>query len=454
MMMKMSVLLSIYPIVQVVLLRVSLLLLLLLFNISSNSDSNSNSLVVVEAFCPVVICPGFGNDSIDYDTPLEQAAEVGLQSVLARRGFAATQIYTVPIKRQDWLRVATGLLDIPDFYVGRAKPTGLGYGWYVKRLKETVDRAYTESGGEKVLVIGHSAGGWLARAAMADGIWSESTEAEAETAAENDENKDEAAGTSSSTVVVRTSERIRCLATIGSIHAVPDQEATCVTRGALKYTDENYPGAYLKQEGIGYVSIGGAAIVGDNEKKKKKDNTNGNDTNNKTVDPEKEKKEQEEDEQQQLFLLSTNGSSSEVDDFYATRGEGSANRVAYTSYKAVSGNGNLLGDGVVPLQWTQLAGAKQLTLDNVLHSINEAGTTFPTDRWYGSEAVIDRWLPTVLEECGNLVSPDDRENNNNNNNTILEGVKQGIAAILFQEKKILLPLYISLCVGYFIYRYT
>jgi hypothetical protein len=34
----------------------------------------------------------------------------------------------------------------------------------------------------------------------------------------------------------------------------------------------------------------------------------------------------------------------------------------------------------------------------VVHSINEAGTTMPTDRWYGSEDVIDRWLPEVLKE--------------------------------------------------------
>ena len=55
---------------------------------------------------------------------------------------------------------------------------------------------------------------------------------------------------------------------------------------------------------------------------------------------------------------------------------------------------------MVPLGWTQLEGSKQLKLDGVLHSINEAGTTIPTDRWYGSEGVIDRWLPTVLDECG------------------------------------------------------
>ena len=53
------------------------------------------------------------------------------------------------------------------------------------------------------------------------------------------------------------------------------------------------------------------------------------------------------------------------------------------------------GDGVVPLEWTQLEGAAQVRLPGVLHSINEAGTTLPTDRWYGSEGVVDRWLPAV-----------------------------------------------------------
>lgn len=309
--------------------------------------------VEVRAFCPVVICPGFGNDSIDYDRPLEQPAEVGLISVLERRGFDPSQIYTVPVKRSDWIRVAGGLLDFPDFYLGNAKPTGFGYGWYVKRVKETVDLAYEqqEDGNkEKVLVIGHSAGGWLARAAMADGSWSG-----------GDDDDDVEA--------VRTSDRIRCLATMGAIHRVPEDESTCVTRGALKYTDENYPGAFLKDEGIGYVAIGGAAIVGDDAK--------------------------DDDAAAQPADLK----GSEADDYYKKRGEGNSNRVAFTSYKAVAGDGNLIGDGVVPLEWTQLEGAKQIQLPDVLHSINEAGTTFPTDRWYGSEKVIDRWLPTVMEEA-------------------------------------------------------
>ena len=61
-------------------------------------------------------------------------------------------------------------------------------------------------------------------------------------------------------------------------------------------------------------------------------------------------------------------------------------------------HGDVTGDGVVPLEWTHLEGATQVTLKGVLHSINEAGTTIPTDRWYGSENVVDKWLPTVLEQ--------------------------------------------------------
>jgi hypothetical protein len=288
---------------------------------------------IVVAYCPVVICPGFGNDSVDYDTPLEQPAEVGLRTVLSRRGFDIDAVYTVPVKRSDWIRVAGGLLDIPNFYTGNALPTGLGYGWYVKRLKDTVDLAHEKSGGEKVLLLAHSAGGWLARAALGDGVWCNERD-------------------------IRTSDRVRGLVTMGAIHRVPQDESTCVTRGALKNTDLAYPGAFLKDDGIKYFSVGGAAVVGKMVEK-------------------------------------------ELNDF-----QSKASRVAFNSYVAVSGKGDQIGDGVVPFDWTQLDGAKQIRLDDVVHSINEAGTTMPTDRWYGSETVIDRWLPTVLEELeligGNL----------------------------------------------------
>jgi hypothetical protein len=43
---------------------------------------------------------------------------------------------------------------------------------------------------------------------------------------------------------------------------------------------------------------------------------------------------------------------------------------------------------------------------DVLHSINEARTTFPTDHCHGSEKIIDQWLPAVMEEANlKKVSP-------------------------------------------------
>merc|ERR1719223_223452 len=190
---------------------------------------------------PVVICPGFGNDPIDYVNPLKQDRSVGLVAQLEKRGFDPDRIAIVPLSRWEWIRVAGGLLDIPNFYTKSALPTGNGYGWYISRLKETIDTAYANSGGEKVIVIGHSAGGWLARAALGDGIWDVTSE-EGE---------------------VRTSDRVACLATVGAIHNPPREEGTCVTRGALEYTARMFPGAFLKEEGVGYVSVGGDAILGD-----------------------------------------------------------------------------------------------------------------------------------------------------------------------------------------------
>lgn len=142
--------------------------------------------------------------------------------------------------------------------------------------------------------------------------------------------------------------------------------------GALSYLDETYPGAYHKDEGISYISVGGDAVVG-KQPQQKQSAIEGN-----------EPKE----------------GSKEVNDVYKTRGEGSASSVAYTSYSAVSGDGEMTGDGVVPLQWTLLEGSRTIVLDGVVHSINEAGTTLPSNSWYGSETVVDRWLNEALEEAG------------------------------------------------------
>jgi hypothetical protein len=312
---------------------------------------------------PIVICPGFGNDSIDYDTPSNQPPTKGLRTILSNQGFDKNNIYISPVKRLDWIRVGGGLFDIPNFYTNTAKPTGLGYGWYIYRLKEIVDLAYEESGGQKVILIGHSAGGWLARAAMGDGVWSTSTE---------------------TNIDIRTNDRVSCLVTVGAIHKAPVDGfdgRTCVTRGALKFVENNYPGAFLKEEGIKYVSIGGKRIVGEKE--------------GVIVDS---------------SHADADNSQSNIES-NASREEALAKKVAFISYEAVCGDGNVIGDGIVPLEWSMLDGARQIHLDGVFHSIHETGMVAPIDCWYGAEKFVCRWLPDVLDDINCVHNKNSKKDN-------------------------------------------
>lgn len=278
--------------------------------------------------------------------------------------------------------MAGGLFDIPNFYTMTCTPEGLGYGWYVRRLRRTIEEMHQKSGGERCLLLSHSAGGWLARACLGDGSWN----------IEQINNNDAEISEGNT---VRVADRVRALITLGAVHKPPkkEYEATCVTRGALKYLNSEYPGAFLANEGIAYVSVGGDAIVGKEEKAVSEASV---------VDNEEKV------------------GSEQVNQVYNDRGEGSASSVAYTSYAAVSGIGELTGDGVVPLEWSLLEGSKTIVLDGVLHSINEAGTTLPTDRWYGSDAVLDRWLQEALEEAG--IKVEGRENGEQSN--IFDSIQQ------------------------------
>lgn len=260
----------------------------------------------------VVICPGFGNDMIDYVAPLGAPESIGFKSVLERRGF---EVKIVPVKRPDWIRVALGLFD-PAFWQNNQLASGLAYGWYLDRVRATID----ECGDDKVLLIAHSAGGWLARATLGqEGIGN-----------------------------------VCGLVTLGAPHAPPPLGINCATRGALMNTNLAYPGSFLKT--IPYITVAGNAVTGG-----------------------------------QAALR-------EVDKIYNERGEKSSQNVAKINYGALVGEYlGVSGDGVIPIPIAHLEGAEQITLDGVLHSINEAGTTMPTDSWYGSEKVVDLWLEKTLQ---------------------------------------------------------
>jgi pimeloyl-ACP methyl ester carboxylesterase len=97
----------------------------------------------------VVVLPGLGNDSGDYDPLVAQLAE---------RGFSTT---VVPVARLDWLRNALGLLDL-KYWLGTLEPRPV-LDWYLERVEQAVQVASDNAGDRRVVLLGHSAVGWLAR---------------------------------------------------------------------------------------------------------------------------------------------------------------------------------------------------------------------------------------------------------------------------------------------------
>ena len=118
------------------------------------ASSSSSSSVTATTRHAVVILPGLGNCSEDYD---EFAAE------LETRGFSAT---VAKVIRPDWLRNAAGLTSLA-YWQGTLEPRPT-VDWYLSRIADAVLEAKERSGASKVTLCAHSAGGWMARVYLKD----------------------------------------------------------------------------------------------------------------------------------------------------------------------------------------------------------------------------------------------------------------------------------------------
>uniref|UniRef100_A0A0G4HYV6 Uncharacterized protein n=1 Tax=Chromera velia CCMP2878 TaxID=1169474 RepID=A0A0G4HYV6_9ALVE len=348
-------------------------------------------------FPPIVILPGFGNDAVDYTAPklkptegdgeaermpspdntpvelnrkgdrdLEELTSDSFVAVLKKRGFDVT---VVDVKRLEWLKVAFEILG-PRLYTKSVLPFGPGFGWYLQRLRSAIRSALEvrrerlrQEGREavtgvddRVILVGHSAGGWLARAALGDGeMWSDSGKVSERNMSLFDrfllglarllglldtEKTGEGSGAAAPSCRSRNPDVVAGLVTLGTPQSPPSLgDVSDMTFGALSWTDQNFPGSFLKgKTGIWYLTVAGKAVQGESEAPK-----------------------------------------------------GSASRFAYGSYRVVLGEGEgVWGDGVVPVEKAHLQGATQLTLEGVFHSINA-----PL-RWYGSDAFVDCWLKEAV----------------------------------------------------------
>ena len=109
---------------------------------ASSSPSSSSSPAVV-------ILPGLGNASGDYDA---------FASDLTSRGFHVT---VAEVIRPDWLRNAAGLADAA-YWRGTLAPRPT-VDWYLDRIHSAIRSAKSDSGADRVALVAHSAGGWMAR---------------------------------------------------------------------------------------------------------------------------------------------------------------------------------------------------------------------------------------------------------------------------------------------------
>lgn len=338
--------------------------------------------VQAPAACPpVVILPGFGNCSEDYSSPFGNS-EASISAQLIERGF---EVHIVPVERKDWLKVAKGILSL-DFWKGQLT-THPSYSWYLQRVRSTVQTALSNSESSQVVLIGHSAGGWLARAFTGDPQWfvdsssctpdsltmrarmahdpSQGAEVAAAISADSDTNEvaglrqasldeddvglvEALPGTCSPT----PNPAVAAIVTLGSPQR-PPINGRDVTGGAQGWVDTNFPGAFYKDAGVEYVCVCGKTVEG-----VKRGGTIWN------------------------------------------REDPSPPSYAFNSYEQVCGEGSTVGDAVVPLQSAFLDGADCMELPGVFHSMSRLGTYSEASEypWYGSSQVVDRWLSPLVSK--------------------------------------------------------
>eukprot|EP00198_Chlamydomonas_reinhardtii_P000657 XP_001689992.1 predicted protein [Chlamydomonas reinhardtii] len=303
---------------------------------------------------PVVILPGFGNATTDYTAPFGNE-EAAIATRLAVRGWRP---FVVPVERKDWFKVARAIFT-RKFWSSQLT-TEPGYTWYLERVADTVEQALRETGAAQVVLVGHSAGGWLGRAYLADPRYQHQDGAggdDAATSAAASNSASAAAATSRpppGTQGSRPNPRVRAMVTLGTPQRPPPAEKKRdMTGGAQGWVDRSYPGARFAEAGVRYVTVCGRTVRGHREFPRQR------------------------------------------------KGPRIPEEYAYDSYTEVCGDGEgIEGDCVVPLGSALLPGARHVILDGVYHSMSRIGT-FDEESgvvWYGSEDVLDAWLAPLVDE--------------------------------------------------------
>ncbi|KAJ6693844.1 hypothetical protein OIU85_004612 [Salix viminalis] len=291
----------------------------------SSSPTNPTSTIR-----PAVILPGLGNNTGDYQKLELTLQEYGVPTVVAK------------VSRFDWLRNAAGLVD-PNYWSGSLRPRPV-LDWYLKRIDEAVQEAKELAQGQTLSLIGHSAGGWLARVYM-------------EEFGQLD---------------------VSLLLTLGTPHLPPPKGVPGVidqTRGLLYYVEKHCKKAVYTPE-LRYVCIAGRYIQGARF-------VGGSNVEAKSMVPV-----ENDHPTAEAVLVNDLGIPTSTSPGFRARFVGQG-------YKQVCGQADVWGDGVVPEVSAHLDGAFNISLDGVYHS--PVGSEDELRPWYGSPAVVEQWIHHLLD---------------------------------------------------------
>ncbi|MBF2079490.1 MAG: lipase [Synechococcales cyanobacterium T60_A2020_003] len=160
---------------------------------------------------PTVILPGY----LAGDRPYRE-----MEQALSSLGITAT---TVPLKRQDWFPTLGGRSVTP----------------ILNALHQTVEKVRAESGSDRVNLVGHSAGGWIARIYLGEVPY------------------DIHPSDAGRKVRWNAHSAIATLVTLGTPHISQERW----TKRNLDFVKENYPGAFYPS--VQYVCVAGKAMKGE-----------------------------------------------------------------------------------------------------------------------------------------------------------------------------------------------
>ena len=239
----------------------------------------------------IVVLPGYGCCKDDY------------QDIVNSCAVHNVDVDIVPIERHDWLQPIKSVLK-KEFWDYKLTPED-SFDWYLEKAKRTIIESVKKNDDYSIVLCGHSAGGWLGRALLQNGTFY---------------------GTNK-----KAYQYVYGVVTLGTPNVIEDNHKLDTTHGCLYYVNKNFPGSFLKKQGIKYISLGS----------------------------------------------------------YAEKATINENNIALRSYLTILGKKTphyIYGDGIVPLESTHLEDAIQLTFQDVFHYKKKQ------KKWYGDTDVINTWL--------------------------------------------------------------